>query len=262
MKSKCASYGLGVAALALLASASASAATLARQRGAFGIVTYDVPIVIESVADWDALSAAVAGGLSTEGAIVLLANDVGPVTHMVGDSVHPFVGVFDGNGHTLTVAISGTGDCAAPFSVIDGATISNLVVTGTVSGGNHSAGLVGTCGATGPNVIRDCTVSVAVSGTGYLGGIVGHGGQGTLSFEGCVFSGAVSGFSAFAGGLMGWSNSMALNVTNCLSAGTFAPGAAARTTPSPASARTRPSPPPSPTLIGSAPSSPRRWAAT
>ena len=189
-----------------------------------GVVTFDpVTIVIGSVADWDALSAAVAGGLETEGVLVLLANDVGPVTNMVGDSVHPFAGVFNGNGHTLTVAISGTGDCAAPFSVIDGAMISNLVVTGTISGGNHSAGLVGTCGATGPNVIRDCTVSVAVSGTGYLGGIVGHGGQGTLSFEGCVFSGSVSGFSAFAGGLMGWSNTMALNVTNCLSAGAFAP---------------------------------------
>ena len=191
---------------------------------ASGVVTRDpVTVVIESVADWDALSAAVAGGLETEGVLVLLANDVGPVTNMVGDAGHPFAGVFNGNGHTLTVAISGTGDCVAPFSVIDGAMISNLVVTGTISGGNHSAGLVGTCGATGPNVIRDCTVSVAVSGTGYLGGIVGHGGQGTLSFEGCVFSGAVSGFSAFAGGLMGWSNSMALNVTNCLSAGTFAP---------------------------------------
>ena len=161
-------------------------------------------------------------GFETEGAVVFLANDVGPVTNMVGDSVHPFGGVFNGNGHTLTVAITGA-DCSAPFSVIDGAPILNLVVTGTDSGGNHSAGLVGTCGATGPNVIRDCTVSVAVSGAGYLGGIVGHGGQGTLSFEGCVFSGAVSGFTAFAGGLMGWSNTMALNVTNCLSAGTFAP---------------------------------------
>ncbi len=190
---------------------------------ASGVVTRDpVTVVIESVADWDALSAAVAGGLETEGVLVLLANDVGPVTNMVGDSVHPFGGVFNGNGHTLTVAITGA-DCSAPFSVIDGATISSLVVTGTVAGGNHSAGLVGTCGATGPNVIRDCTVSVAVSGAGYLGGIVGHGGQGTLSFEGCVFSGAVSGFTAFAGGLMGWSNTMALNVTNCLSAGTFAP---------------------------------------
>ena len=41
MKSKCASHGLRVAALTLLASASASAATLARTSGAFGILTYD-----------------------------------------------------------------------------------------------------------------------------------------------------------------------------------------------------------------------------
>ena len=101
MKSKCASYGLGAAALALLASTSASAATLARQCGAFGIVTYDpvmvVPSVIESVADWDALSAAVAGGLETEGTVVRLANDVGPVATTVGTVEHPFAGVFDGS---------------------------------------------------------------------------------------------------------------------------------------------------------------------
>ena len=45
--SKYASYGLGVTALSLLLSASASAATLARQYGAFGIVTYD-PIPMPS----------------------------------------------------------------------------------------------------------------------------------------------------------------------------------------------------------------------
>ena len=39
---------MGVAALALLASASASAAVLARQCGAFGIVTYDLPPVTET----------------------------------------------------------------------------------------------------------------------------------------------------------------------------------------------------------------------
>ena len=43
--SKYASYGLGVAALSLLLSVSASAATLAQQCGAVGIVTYDaVPV--------------------------------------------------------------------------------------------------------------------------------------------------------------------------------------------------------------------------
>ena len=39
---------LGVAALSLLLSASASAETLARQSGAFGIVTYDPPPVTET----------------------------------------------------------------------------------------------------------------------------------------------------------------------------------------------------------------------
>ena len=41
MKCKCASYGLGVVALSLLLPASTSAATLARQCGAFGVVAYD-----------------------------------------------------------------------------------------------------------------------------------------------------------------------------------------------------------------------------
>ena len=44
--SKCRSYGLGVMAISLLLSANASAATLARQHGAAGIVTYDsIPVV-------------------------------------------------------------------------------------------------------------------------------------------------------------------------------------------------------------------------
>ena len=54
MKSKCASHGLRVAALTLLASASASAATLARQCGAFGIVTYDPPAYDSAYEIWAA----------------------------------------------------------------------------------------------------------------------------------------------------------------------------------------------------------------
>ncbi len=46
--SRCASYGLDVMAFSLLLSVNASAATLARQCGAFGIVTYDLPPVAET----------------------------------------------------------------------------------------------------------------------------------------------------------------------------------------------------------------------
>ena len=67
----------------------------------------------------------------------------------VGTEAYPFAGTFDGNGHTLTVNISDTywfdettNPGAAPFRFIEGATIRDLTVTGTVSGPGHTAGLV------------------------------------------------------------------------------------------------------------------------
>ena len=182
-------------------------------------------LTIASTADWNAFASRVNRGLdSYDAKTVTLAADI-PVTTIVG-SPHPFKGVFNGGGHTLTVAIVGTNVWAAPFFYIDGATISNLTVTGSVTaGGNHAAGLVGACGASRPNTIRDCTVAVDVvaDGNGYAGGIVGQGGDSTLTLDGCVFSGSVSGFTAFAGGLLGWGNTMTLNIANCLVTGTFTP---------------------------------------
>ena len=180
------------------------------------------PYVISSAADWNIFASNIGAGFGSDSRYRLDA-DIGPVTNMVGVSGHPFAGTFDGSGHTLTVAINGAEANAAPFNLIDGATISNLVVTGTVAGGIHSAGLVGACGATAPNVIRDCTVAVTVNGSGYAGGIVGHGGSGTLTLDGCVFGGSVNGFNTCAGGLMGWCDALTLTITNCLSKGSFTP---------------------------------------
>ena len=222
MKSKCASYGLGVAALALLASAGASAATLARQCGAFGIVTYDpakvVPSVIESVADWDALSAAVAGGLATEGTVVRLANDVGPVTTTVGTVAHPFAGVFDGGSNTLTVALSGTDICIAPFARIAGATIRDLRVAGTVAGGMHCSGLVGAVDGGAANLVEGCEVAAAIScSRTHFGGFVGHGVTNAATLRGCVFSGSLSGGTCVAT-FHGWSDGGATTLIDCLDA--------------------------------------------
>ena len=186
--------------------------------------------LIGSTDDWNVFAASVAAGKRYDGETVQLTANIA-VTTTVGTGDHPFGGIFDGCGHTLTVAIESTGTWAAPFVYIDGATISNLTVTGSVTGGgNHAAGLVGACGASSPNIIRSCTVAVDVvaAGTGYAGGIVGQGADSTLSFEGCVFCGSVSGFSAFAGGLLGWGNTMALTITNCLCTGAFTPSGAGK----------------------------------
>ena len=180
---------------------------------------------IATTADWDAFASRVNRGVdSYDGLTVTLAADIA-VSTPVGTN-QAFRGTFDGGGHVLSVAIEGTGTWTAPFRYIDGATIANRTVTGTVtSGGNHAAGLVGACGPSRPNAIRNCTVAVDVvaDGTGYAGGIVGQGGDSTLALEGCVFSGSVRGFSAFAGGLLGWGNAMTLGIADCLVTGTFAP---------------------------------------
>ena len=185
----------------------------------------DGALVISTASDWEAFATGVnAGGEPIQGWTVRLAADIGPVSTTVGTADHPFVGTFNGAGHTLTVSINGTSQALAPFASINGATISNLTVAGTVtSSALHAAGLVGSCGSSAPNVIRDCTVAVTVNGSGYAGGIVGHGGEGNLTLDGCVFSGAVNGFGIYAGGLMGWCDALTLRISNCLCTGTFAP---------------------------------------
>ena len=189
---------------------------------AAGTVTYDpVVVVIECVADWNAFCAAVAdGSLATDEATIRLANDVGPVSTMAGTAAHPFSGVFDGGLNTLTLALSGTGDYVAPFTRISGATIANLSVAGTVSGGKHCSGLVGL--ADGANLISNCLVSVAVSSdSSHYGGIVGHGHTSTTELRGCVFSGSFPRLvnSTYAGSLWGWNDDGAeVTLIDCLDA--------------------------------------------
>ena len=63
---------------------------------------------------------------------------------------HLFKGMFDGNGHTINVNLNGGGEALALFHVIDGATIQNVKVTGTITSSNHrpatfAAFVEGTC---------------------------------------------------------------------------------------------------------------------
>jgi uncharacterized protein (TIGR02145 family) len=198
---------------------------LARQSGAVGIVTYDpAEIVIDSVDDWNAFCAAVADGAATEGKVVRLARDIGPVATMAGTSAHPFAGVFDGGSNTLTVALSGAEECVAPFARVSGATIRDLKVAGTVSGAMHCSGLVGGVNGT-PNLIEGCEVAAAITTSGtHCGGFVGHGGGANAAsafattLRGCVFSGSIVGGTA-VGTLWGWGDTYAVpTLENCLDA--------------------------------------------
>ncbi len=188
----------------------------------------DQPYVISSTAGWNYfcdLLAEYDKGVLTGKTVTLggdiptaeeIADGTTAVTSMAGSESHDFTGTFDGGGYTLTVGYANTDNGArtAPFSYVDGATISNLVVDGSITGSAYrAAGGVGETGTTTSH-ITNCASSLTISSDRYTGGFsIG----GNVEIEGCVFNGTIKG-SNMSGGFVGYSNS-ALKITNCL----FAP---------------------------------------
>ena len=181
---------------------------------------------ISSVADWNLFASSVNDGTDDySGKTVYLDADIA-VSTMVGTEAHPFSGTFDGQGHTLHVNISGVSEQgAAPFHYISGATIRNLVVTGSSAASNgsypHASGLVGFAWS-GTNTIENCLVHTNVSARGsesdntHIGGIVGHAKSSTVVLNGCVYDGQLSSRYDYIGGLIGWADNVTFQLTNCL----------------------------------------------
>ena len=167
------------------------------------IVKWQLPTVITNTSEWNSFASAVNDGTeSYAGKLVKLGADI-DVSTMVGTADHPFRGIFDGNGHTLNVCIdNATADYAAPFRYIRGATIRNLKVTGSVSGGPYCAGIVGAA-LGGTNLICDCWMTVAVKSLGNnIGGILGHGTTSVVTISRCYLTGILnaSAIGVFCGG--------------------------------------------------------------
>ena len=98
----------------------------------------------------------------------------------IGDS-HPFKGIFDGNGHTVSdLYINSSGYNLGLFGQVDGAEIKNVTVQGNVTGfyeeGNSQSGqyvgLVLGVGTSGVK-LENCESRGSVTGYKYVGGIVG-----------------------------------------------------------------------------------------
>ena len=189
------------------------------------------PYLITSTADWNTLATNVNGGTSTSysysGKYFKLTNDIS-VTTMVGGgngSNNVFQGIFDGNGCTITFNVAeATEQYIAPFRRIDGATIKNLKLEGTVSSSNRFAGGI-VAYAKGTSTVTNCINSTSITSTANSnasnGGIVGMvGASGTLNILGCVFNGQMSGSSTSNdnwSGILGLCNSgCTANISNCL----------------------------------------------
>ncbi|MBR1410809.1 MAG: hypothetical protein IJ580_06905, partial [Prevotella sp.] len=124
----------------------------------------------------------------------------------------PYRGTFDGNGHTLTVDINrGDGKACAVFCYVGDVTIRDLHVKGKISGGIHSAGLIGVAGGGTPTLTIDRVwVSTEVNvNDSHAGGIIGHSNTANVYLTDCRFDGKVNTNKAdysFAGEIIGWCN--------------------------------------------------------
>lgn len=150
------------------------------------------------------------------------------VSTMVGTSSNKYCGNFDGDGHTMTfnngsIDYPNPNECCAPFSYINGATIKNLTVTGTiVSSNKFAAGIAGK--TDGTNYITNCTSSVYLDCTKKtsnnsdctFGGFVGQLMTGVINFENCIFNGTIEDnrpdkAAQKCGGFVGWATSTSVN---------------------------------------------------
>ncbi len=178
--------------------------------------------LIGSAYDWNLFANGINDGTIAISANAKLMADNITVTTMIGNSGHRYAGTFDGNNKTITLSISGTSGFEAPFSYINGATIKDLTVSGTLSGGIHCSGLIGV--TTGTNNVNNVIVDCAITATGsHCSGLLGRHDAGTTTLNGCAFTGSISKASGNCnvGVLWGWSNGGTAILTNCLENGTY-----------------------------------------
>lgn len=193
------------------------------------------PYLITSAVDWDKLEFK---NKSTspfpDGSYFKLTANI-TVTSPVGSSEdNPFNHYFDGDGHTLNLALTTTNaNYTAPFGYIRNAHLSNLVLTGSVSTtGMRPSGLVGfVYGENTASSIENCRSSVAISssrngdvdGGAFVGTVWSNA---SISLTGCVFTGTVEYTNGAyeGGGMIGWARygpNTQVNLTDCV----FAPAA-------------------------------------
>ncbi len=180
--------------------------------------------VLHDNTDWERFRSLVEKAKGNSEVNAIMAEDFS-ITSSIGMDAWHYRGTFDGNGHTLNVDIQwGTNYYAAPFPSVQDATIKNLHVTGTVSGGTHSSGLVGHCFGT-ENHFDNCRVSVLVNGSqSYVGGFIGHGHKVNNLINNCLFDGTLqcNQSSSYGGAFIGWEDGGTSNaLTNCLENGTY-----------------------------------------
>ena len=123
----------------------------------------------------------------------------------------PYYGTFDGNGHTIYVDIyRHDGNPCALFCYVKEATIKNLHVKGSITGGIHSAGLIGKV-VDGSHTVSISRVWVSTevnaSSSTHAAGIIGHVNAADVYMNDTRFDGTITtnnNSSSIVGCIIGW----------------------------------------------------------
>ena len=116
-----------------------------------------------------------------------------------------YSGTFDGGGHTITGLTFTTNDVyAGLFGHLNSAgTVKNVMMEDVQITSNRSSGFAGGVAGFSDGTIENCSVSGSVSGTVYVGGVVGAQWEGSIT--GCSSSATVKGM-VNVGGVVGHTN--------------------------------------------------------
>ena len=146
--------------------------------------------------------------------INLTGKDWTPIGTSFGNS---YTGTFDGGGHTITgLTITTKDQFVGLFGYLNRAgTVKNVVMEGIQITSNHMFGNTGGVAGFSWGTIENCSVSGSVSGTVYVGGVVGAQWGGFII--GCSSSATVKG-TVDVGGVVGQTNSGA-TLTACYATG-------------------------------------------
>ncbi|MCL2040376.1 MAG: hypothetical protein FWG85_08135 [Bacteroidetes bacterium] len=161
------------------------------------------------------------GGNVYSGCYFKLINSITePITTVIAEFPRQFIGYFDGQGHTISLAINSESGYIGLFGYTGNSVIKNVILDGYVNGEYNVGGLVGYLYNTS---ITNCINNAIISGVdNYVGGLVGYvGSDDNMSISYCINNGNVSG-NEYIGGIVGYTSTLTssnTSISNCMNLG-------------------------------------------
>ena len=185
-------------------------------------------LLINDANDWKKFCDLVKGGQTQLNTKLTADIDLGTDITMVGDMNHPYMGTFDGEGHTLSINWESNAQWLAPFVSVGNATIRNQHVVGKMTGGNSLlSGLI--IGVFGKNTISGCSTDVSITNNSNVeqcastGMVFSVDQEAQLTITDCIVKGSISATTDEAQKTMAgfvYSQEGTCTLDNCLYAGT------------------------------------------